>query len=258
MKNSIIIGGLLLIATFSSCRKTIEIAVDEKDKKYVIEGNITDQYEPASVRISRSISLNATNEFPEVSGAEVNIIDLNNDQTLRLTETEKGFYHSAAVAGIPGHQYQLVVKINGALFTATSVLPAPVSLDSVYISKSWAGTEVKGMYRDPIGSRNYYHYVLHRNGMRMKGVGIANDEASDGQGVTRAMIAVHDTLLKQGDHIKATLEAIDPAMYQYYYGLAMGADQSYSAPANPKSNIIGNVLGYFSAHTRSTSEIVVQ
>jgi len=257
MKNTIIISSLLLLATFTSCRKTIDIQVKEADKKYVIEGVITDRNEPATVRISKSIGLNAANEFPALSGADVSIRDLDNNLQVQLVEQESGIYQSADLRGIPGHHYELTVNIEGQRFSAQSTMPAAVALDSVYINKGWMGTELKGIYRDPGTSRNYYHYVVYRNGKREKGVMIGNDEAGDGQTVPKEMLAMNDTLLKPGDRIVAALECVDPAIYQYYYGLAMGADQSYSAPANPKSNISGGALGYFSAHTISTKELVL-
>jgi hypothetical protein len=256
MKTSITIIGLALIAAFSSCRKTIDIQVADADKKYVIEGNITDQSAPATVRITRSISLNAANEFPEVNGAEVSIKDLTLGTQYQLVQSESGTYQSAAVKGVPGHQYQLLVSIGGEKFVAQSVMPAAVNLDSIYIEKTWFGTEVKGIYRDPAAVRNYYHYVITRAGQREKGNMVSNDESNDGHIVTTSMIAVNDTLYRTGDQITATLESIDPAVYQYYYGLAISADQSTSAPANPKSNISGGALGYFSAHTVSSKSLV--
>jgi hypothetical protein len=258
MKNTIIISSLALLAAFTSCRKTIDIQVKDSDRKYVIEGSITNQNAPVTVRISGSIGLGAENEFPGVSGAHVSITDLDNGTQYKLTEMESGIYQSPDASGTPGHQYQLTVNIEGQRFTALSTMPEVVSLDSVYILKGWTGTELKGVYRDPGTKRNYYHYVTYRNGKREKGVSIGNDEASDGQTVTKAMIAVNDTVLKAGDRLVAMLECVDPAAYQYYYGLAMGADQSYSAPANPKSNISGGVLGYFSAYTVSSRQIQVR
>lgn len=256
MKTIITITGLALIAAFSSCRKTIDIQVADSDKKYVIEGNITDQNTPATVSITRSISLNATNEFPQVTGAEVNIKDLTSGTEYHLTENEAGIYQSAAIKGVPGHQYQLLVTVGGQQFLALSVMPAPVALDSAYISKTFMGTEVKGVFQDPASTRNYYHPVLYRNGKREKGVAVGSDEAFDGHLVTQTLFTVEDTLIKSGDHITATLESVDPSIYQYYYGL-MNASQNSSAPANPKSNISGGALGYFSAHTVSSKELFV-
>jgi hypothetical protein len=256
MKTSITIAALLLIAAFSSCRKTIDIQVADTDRKYVIEGNIADQSTPATVKISRSISLNASNEFPEVTGASVSIKDLTLGSEYQLAETQAGFYQSAVIKGVPGHQYQLLVLINGQQFSAQSVMPAAVGLDSIYVSKTFMGTEVKGVFQDPAGTRNYYHPVLYINGKREKGVAIGSDEAFDGHLATHTLFSVEDTLFKAGDRITATLESVDPAIYQYYYGL-MNAGQGSAAPANPKSNISGGAVGYFSAHSVSSKELFV-
>lgn len=256
MKASITIIGLALLAAFSSCRKTIDIQVADDEKKYVIEGNITDQDAPATVSITRSISLNATNEFPKVTGAAVSIKDLTVGTEYTLTESEAGLYQNATIKGIPGHQYQLLVAVGGQQFTAQSVMPAPVALDTVYVSRNFMGTEVKGVFQDPAFTRNYYHPVLYRNGKREGGVSIGSDEAFDGHLVTQTLFTVEDTLFKSGDRITATLESVDGAMYQYYYGL-MTAGPNSSAPANPKSNIKGGALGYFSAHTVSSRELFV-
>ena len=257
MKNTIILSSIFILATFASCRKIIDVDVKASAPKYVIEGNITDGDAAATVRISKTVYLNASNDFPAVSGATVRIRDIYTGLEANLSEKEPGIYQSATLKGSPGHQYQLMVKIDGAVFSAQSTMPLPVTLDSVFIVNTIFGREVQGAYTDPAATKNYYHFTAHKNGKLQDGIFLANDEINNGQFAITSILIAKDTAFHPGDHIVATLECIDPAMFQYYFGLSIAADQSSATPANPKSNITGNALGYFSAHTVSSRELQV-
>ena len=75
MKTRNIISALLLIIFFSSCEKVIDVKVNDADKKYVIEGEITDQQGGCQVLISQTKSFSDNNDFAGISGAKVTIAD---------------------------------------------------------------------------------------------------------------------------------------------------------------------------------------
>jgi len=51
------------IVLLTSCQKVIDVNLNDSDPHYIIEGNVTDQAGPYTVRISRSINFSDLNTF---------------------------------------------------------------------------------------------------------------------------------------------------------------------------------------------------
>jgi hypothetical protein len=77
----------LIAFIFCSCEKVIDIDLNKADSRIVIEGNITDQAGPYTVRISKTVNFDESNTFPAISGALVKISD-NAGNSETLTETQ--------------------------------------------------------------------------------------------------------------------------------------------------------------------------
>jgi hypothetical protein len=252
---------MLSLIFFTSCEKVIDINIDEADKKYVIEGNVTNlASEQVEVRLSQTKSFGESNTFKGVSGATVTI-QINNNSTYTLPEVSAGIYRTTAFTGIPGNTYQLTVSINGETFTATSVMPSQlVLLDTITASDFSAPGATRKIinpsYQDPAGTGNSYRFIQFINNVQDKKVFVQNDELSDGRRITRPLLN-QDSDIKSGDIVKVSMLCIDPNVYQYWYSLdqaATGSGQS-ATPTNPVTNIRGGALGYFSAHSVSSKTI---
>jgi Domain of unknown function (DUF4249) len=265
MKNKITtyMAGAALLMALASCEKVIDIDIDEADKKYVIEGSVSNSAaEPAEVKISQTKKFTDDNSFNGISGATVTI-QVNNGTVYPLAETATGIYRTAAFTGAPGSSYRLTVTINGTAYTAVSVMPARlVTLDTLTVNDlAFGGSTYKTVYpsyKDPAGPGDSYRFVQYVNGALVKKIFVQNDELSDGLTITRPFIN-QDGDIKSGDVVKVNMLCIDPYVYKYWYSMdqaATGANQS-ATPANPVSNISGGVLGYFSAHSINSKTIVV-
>jgi len=60
---------------------------------------------------------------------------------------------------MPGHQYDLYIKVGGHEFTASSIMPSAVDMDSVYTERSASGGDdlfAVPVYTDPIATGNCY------------------------------------------------------------------------------------------------------
>jgi len=119
---------VLLLLTTASCTKVIDIDVKESDTRYVIEGVLTEEAGSCRVTVSRTRAFNEPNDFPPVTGATVTIT--NNGQLTTLAETAPGVYRSS-LKGVPGHTYNLSVRVGSDVFTAMGTMPAPVLLDTL-------------------------------------------------------------------------------------------------------------------------------
>src|SRR5688572_4014384 len=258
---------LFIGSVLTSCEKVIDIDLNDAEKKYVVEGFITDQAGQCQVTITQTKNFNQDNTFPAVSGATVSITENSSGTVTPLSEASPGIYKHASLAGATGKTYTLTVSINGDLFTASSTIPQLVNMDTIYVSAdTWFdGTLIKQAnieYNDPAGTANNYRFVRYRNGIKTKNVFINNDELSDGRHTTTKLFVDDDSdedKLESGDVVKIDMLCIDAAVYKYWYSLeqsATGESQS-AAPANPVTNITGGALGYFSAHTFQTKTMSV-
>src|SRR5690349_13965130 len=120
----IIYSALAAIVLFTSCEKVINVDLDESEKKYVIEGEVSNIAATANtVKISQTKKFEEENTFEGVSDATVTI-QVNDGNTYTLAETSTGIYTTTAFTGKPGSAYKLTVSLNGTVFTATSKMPA--------------------------------------------------------------------------------------------------------------------------------------
>lgn len=255
---------ILSILLFASCEKVIDVKVDDAAKKYVIDAVLTNEPGGCQVKVSQTKSISESNEFVGVAGAQVRIMD-ENGVAANLTEVRQGVYQSS-LAGIPGKSYMLQVNVGGEAFTATSKMPHPVSIDSLYMSymtmmneKEYYATVV---YNDPQEKGNAYRYVQYINGRMTKDIFVQNDELSNGRKNTIALFSQDDLQdeLKAGDQVRVEMLSIDPQVYKYWNSLWQGAtgEGNSASPANPVSNLMGGALGYFSAHTLSAKTVVLE
>src|SRR5690606_21423891 len=119
-------------------------------------------------QISRSIALNKDNDFPSVSNALIVISDdLGHADT--LMQTTPGNYQTRTIQGLAGHTYALNVFVDGQHFYASSLMPQPVAIDSIYASRERHMSEERVrpviVFRDPAGVHNYYRFRVFRNGI---------------------------------------------------------------------------------------------
>jgi hypothetical protein len=251
---------------FSSCEKVIDIKLNDAEKKYVIEGVLTDQPGSCRVLLSQTKNFTDNNSFAGVGGAAVSITDNSNNTTV-LSEDSTGVYTSGTLTGIVGNVYTLTLNINGTTFTASSVMPPKINMDSLYITEENLFGEIRKTtnveYLDPVGIGNNYRFILYVNGEKKKNIYIRNDDYSDGNVSVDKLFLFgdedDDKELKTGDQVKTEMLCISSPVYKYWYSLSESAtgDNNSASPANPVSNISGGALGYFSAHTIQSKTVAV-
>lgn len=263
-------GLLILLGFFSSCEKVIDLKVPDNGPKYVIEGMVNNEAGGAKVIISMSKKFTDDNTLNGVSGAQVNVES--DGTTYPFTAAGNGVYQNNTLTGIPGHTYRLTVKINNDTYTSTSIMAQPVSLDSVYIVNDEFGTNkdktklrlATVKFKDPDGVKNYYRFIQYIDNIKEKTIFVDDDEFTNGQEVNSRLNFNNDNdvptrEIRTGKQVRVEMQCIDPLVYKYFYSLNSDAsgDGNNATPANPTSNISGNVLGYFSAYTVTRKTITV-
>ena len=155
--------------------------------------------------------------------------------------------------------------LEGKTYTASSTLPRKANLDSLVIDNNAFGSGVGGgdtkkwigvSYADPVGYGDNVQVVQTINGREDRLTHVADDFYLDG-GSTPFFITTAKIKLNAGDTVTEELRFIDKSVYHYLSGIQYLTDGN-TIPENPESNISGNVLGFFSAHTSQKKVIVVK
>lgn len=253
----------IVIASLLSCEKVIDIDIRDADRKYVIEGVVTNEGF-CQVWITETVHFNEPSVFPTVSGAQVTISD--NGIAQNLPQVVPGVYGSNLVNGVPGHVYDLTVKITDKIFTARCTMLPPVPIDTLYIARGpFGGHKFPHVrYTDPAGVNNGYRFVQYKNGIKDPAIFWDNDEFTDGQ--TSLLFLDNgvsgDTdprTIHTGDTVQVDLLSLDDPIYRFWSTVQFGgaAGSAFTAsPANPVTNIKGGALGYFSAHSVTRRTVV--
>jgi hypothetical protein len=255
-KRSLIPVLLLFLTALFSCKKVIQIDLNSAAPQIVIEGEITDTTGPYFITLSKTVNFSASNDFPPVSGATVQITDSNTAQTFTLTESSPGNYSTAALRGKSLHTYLLSVTAEGKSYKASSTMPAVVPLDSVtfvanldFNNKNAINAVVN--FQDPPGVANDYRFIETLNGKVLPDIFVFEDRLSDGRDIRQTLYNDTSTL-HTGDQLTVDMYCVDKKIYDYFFSLLQvtGNNGFQSAsPANPNTNISNGALGYFSAHT---------
>lgn len=263
MKN--IISIIIIALLFTSCEKTVDLKYKGNQSKVIIEGNITNEPGPYFVKITKSVSLTASGNYPTIDNAVVAISDnAGNNET--LTAQGNGIYRTNTIAGIPGRTYRLTVNAESQTYTAQSTMPQPVPFDSIKVAQFTFGGEVEfniiPVYTDPIGKGNNYRFMLSVNNKLINQHFVQNDEVTNGVVNTVRLEIDDNTLkLKAGDSLTLKMQCIDKNVGFYYTTLALMGDSGPgggTTPNNPPTNISNGALGIFSAHTVQEKNKIIQ
>lgn len=260
-KNIYILSFLVASLGFTSCEKVIQIDFKESEASIVIEGEITDDpTKPQLITISKTTDFQTTNDQLFVSGATVLVSDDAGNEVY-LTETSPGKYTTTALQGVPGRSYNMTVTVEGKTYTSTCKMPVRTPLDSLGIDKSFAfgglTRSVIPYFQDPVGQGNFYRARLYINNKFIESF-VYDDEFLDGNYNTQGLNSFNQAI-KKYDTVGVELMNIDSKIHFYFESLAAnsnGPGGGVASPANPKSNITGGALGYFSAHTSQFKTIV--
>jgi Domain of unknown function (DUF4249) len=255
---------LFVIIPLFSCKKVITVKLNNAPTQIVIIGEVTDAAGPYTVSLNSSVDFSQPNSYPPVSGAQVVISD---DAGLSdtLTETSPGIYNTHTYwRGFPGNSYKLTVVASGKSYAAVSTMPLPVPLDSVtFQSTADAGgksrIEAVVNFDDQPGIANYYQFTESVNDTAINKIFIFQDRLSDGKYITQPL-DTDSTDLSPGDQLTVNMYCIDENTFSYFAQLRQLLNANpfnEVTPANPTNNWTNGALGYFSAHTIQTKQVVV-
>jgi len=256
---------LAAAATFAAaCKKVINIDLNNVAPQIVIEGEVTDGKGPYQVKISKTVNFSADNVYPAVTNATVMITDSTAQITEKLYQADSGVYQTRVLIGAPQHVYALNVTVDGKQYTAVSIMPKQVLLDSVTFALNFDFNNKQQInavvnFKDPPGLGNYYQFTETVNDRLIPNVFVFEDRLSDGRYIEQPLFN-DSAYLKTDDVLVLTMNCVDKNNYNYFFTLAnvTGNNNFQTAtPANPVTNISNGALGYFSAHTTQRAHLSV-
>ena len=261
---------ILVLVSFVSCQKVIELDLKDAETFVVIEGEVNAGDSVHTVLLSKSKNFSTDNIFETISGATIELSD-NIGNVEVLNEVSQGRYETANFKAFEGRTYNLKVTYDGKTYTSSSTIPTKVELDSVSFIPDGFSSE-GGLIAipkrfDPADEKNSYRFdvAVKRNKdennlgwVRDSAILIQNDDFANGVETNQPIFGDLGAYYV-GDSCRFTMMCIDENIYKYFYSLTLNGPGGAATPANPVSNIEGEyVLGYFSAQTKQTLTFVVK
>ena len=279
---------------FSGCEKTVTFDLEDVQARPVVDA-VIESGQPPIVILSGSFNYFSAispemllNSF--IHNAEITINDGTETQVLKeysrnVTPEIKIYYYTsdsalgaAMMRGAFNKSYQLEIKIDGKVLTASTSIPnLSKTIDSLWWKKAPFTEDTNKVVlmsrvTDPPGYGNYIRYFTSTNhGPFFPGFTSAwDDQIIDGvtydieveRGVDRnAEIDMDDySFFRRGDTITVKFTNIDKTTFDFWRTM----EYSYSSIGNPFSsptkvlgNIQGGALGYFGGYAVQYKSLIV-
>jgi hypothetical protein len=261
-------SAVICLLLFSTCEKELDLNIPVSESKLVVEGWI-ENGKGAEVILSRSapyfsaIDSNSILDYA-VTHAKVTLTSGDQHEILTLGPNKSYFppfvYKSTDIKGEIGKTYSIEVILNGDTITASTSIPEPVSLDSVWFAPD-PGKEGKGRIwarlTDRADQENFYRILYKRKGKDNRFVpgnfSTFSDILFSGRTVEMGFLRGYSSLLtvdeenyfEAGDTVSVKFSSIDREQFDFWNGY----QSEVLAAANPlsasyshlKSNIRGGL-----------------
>ena len=293
MKYLIFFTGISIL--FLSCEKNIDFNLKPATALLVVDAQIENGQVP-TIALSKSLDYFSAispqilaNSF--VHNAEVTMSNGTVTHTFKEYAVPLGngyfiYYYgidsanlTSAFVGEFNKQYNLIIKVQGQLYTAKTTIPLLTKIfDSLWTKN--APPDVDASKRvlmtraiDPPGLGNYIRYFTKKNGERfLPGFNsVYNDEVVDGttysgqvdQGIDRnnPLPAADERFFNRGDTISFKLSNIDKATYTFWNTWEFN-QQSIGNPFSQPGKVIGNIgngaLGAFCGYASQIGTVIAR
>jgi hypothetical protein len=280
MKNLFILSFLIItiIASLTSCEKTVTLDIEQTQPRIVIEGQVTDVNTKNFVKISRSTGFYNTGKTARITDATVRVED-NAGNTYDFVHYQGdhvdsvGYYFpEVPFSGVAGRTYKLTVIADGEMYEATDQLFRLVPLEKLEYrinENEMNDPEYPGRFfelllfvKEPQDTRDYYLFKSYRNDslkyMNDTDVYYADDELI-GENIDGIPLPV---FYGTGDKAGVEVYSLSRDAFVYYRDLQklLNNDGGLfgTPPANPRSNLSNGALGLFQASAIQSGELQIE
>lgn len=261
-----IIGYIALFAIGSACQETLTIDLPVAPPALVIEGKITDQPGPYTVKLHLSGPFDEPSENHSISEATVRISDDQGNEE-ELTLIKPGEFQTSTIQGAIGVTYTLEVTFEGTTHVATSYLGPIGEIDSLvsdYNEESAiknAGYYVTLFAQKSIADQvGYYKWRLFKNDSLFNGREFLYVDSDEISAIVEGL--EFDYPYDLGDTAKCEMESLTKEAFDYYIQLNAILNNdgfiSKSRNINPPTNFTPSAIGLFQTSAVSSAEIVIK
>lgn len=285
---------LLLLASYiflSGCEKEIQVDLPDAEKKIVVEGVIEQGMHPYVILTKSSPYFAPISDFTSdlfITDAIVIVSDgiisdtLTSSLDMEIYDPYPIFaYRSNHITGEIGKTYSLTVIAEGKTLTATTTIPQPIELDSLWFKEDLGAEDDSLGYiwahltdPDTIGnSYRWYSQIIGRQQRLLPADGsVFNDKFINGQSFDFAYDPSHDPLepedpealplfyFQAGQIVVVKFCTIDNKSYEFLNSMEnirFASGNPFAAPASVFTNIKGGGLGGWCGYGASYDTIVL-
>lgn len=273
-----------ILIAFSSCNTEPDLNIPEPDDKIVIDGWIeTGGY--AHVLLTSNAPYFSDLDSASIrelvlTRAKVTLTDGVNSEILTLRKDKNFFppyiYEGNMLRGETGKFYTVTAEYGGKKAYATTTIPSPVPLDTMYFVRKDDSDSLRTMYiefSDPEDETNYYRVLTMIKGKDNRYssslVMAISDRYFSGQkfgfklmnGKLNILTANDEEYFIKGDTVSLKFCTIDKEHYEFwntYQDEIMNASNPFASSVSViRSNVQGNGLGIWGGYGVSLYTVVV-
>jgi hypothetical protein len=282
-KIAVILSAITLLITIQSCTEDINLNIVGDSGKIVIEGNI-ENGKYAEVILTRNSPVSKQLDFNSilVTNAQVYVSDgLTTDTLVLAIDSVSSIplaYKGNSVIGVVGKTYYLTVIADGKTYTANTVIPTPVKLDSVWWKPEPDEGDSAGYawahLTEPAGYGNAYRWFAKRPTRDRRYIApfgaSFDDKFIDGKSFEFYSLRGTDPtantedpselarLFKKTDTIYIKFCSTDVPVFRFYYSYETALQSNgnpFASPTNVRTNISGGGLGVWAGFGASYDTI---
>jgi len=276
---------LLLLFLLTDCQQKIDVKIPDYVEKLVVEGKIEVGTNP-QVYLSYTVPYfgNHTTNISDfaVKGAFVTVTDGITIDTLKDATFGNGFYYVAAhMTGVEGRTYNLMIQVNGKVYTAQTSIYPQVKLDTLWfkVEKQDSLGYIYTHMHEPPQLGNWYRWQakrIHKDSIFIAPLGSAFDDkfingksfdfAYD-RGMLQNSTADDDNnaekgYFKRGEKVVVKFNTIGEKEFLFfrsYDANIISNGNPFAAPTNLQSNIQGqNVIGVWCGYNPSLDTVLLK
>ncbi|GAA4377937.1 DUF4249 domain-containing protein [Hymenobacter koreensis] len=266
-------ASLLAIGLLSGCTDVVDVDLPDPEPQLAVEGNITDQPGPYTIRLTKTGPYFADQTPPAVRGAELVLTD-NEGATETLREIEPGQYQTSQLRGKIGNRYVLTIRTEGQEYRANTEIKRVPEIDR--FEQQYKRNETGWsdgyyvLYNGPElpGVGDYYRFKLYQNDTLRNDpdeLVVTSDELVDGKYI--GDVELTDRPFRVGDRVRVELLSL-PRDYFFFLNEMFTQINNVGLFATPPANVRTNVLntnpngpkavGYFAGTALRSASIVIQ
>ncbi len=263
MKLSQLLIYLATITLLASCETVIDARLNEGPTQLSVDGTITDQPGPQTIRLTQTAAYFNNSPPPIASGATVTITD-NLGKRFAFTDLDNDGYYvwqptARDTLGRIGRTYSLSITFQGETYQAISTMNRVPVIDSLIFRKekinplsSTEGYQAEFFARDLPGATDYYRVRYFRNGVlqnKPRDIITLKDASFSGSADTDGLTFIRpfrqsinpDSLYTLNDSVKVEVQSLSLESFDFWQQLSQQITNGglfATPPANVPTNIV--------------------